>query len=358
MAPNALRSSPTCFKRTSAEAQNMLSEDILNRIPVAMLMVNSAGIVRMANAEAERIFGYTRSEMLDQYIEMFVPFRFRDRHPGFRHGFFQTPDARPMGAGRDLFALHKDGSEFPVEIGLNPIETEQGLMVLSAVVDITERKQREVEIRAALNEKNLLLGEIHHRVKNNLQMIDSLLDLQSSQIDDERVRNLLRDSQNRIRSMSLIHQTLYQSRDFARVDFQRFMDSLLPLLLESYSSDSDSIKLRMDANNIQLPINTAIPCGLAVNELITNALKHGFRDGRSGQIQVDLTRESPTQLALTVSNDGAPIPEALDVLKGSTLGIQLVNLLAQQMHGSVEVHRADPVRFSMHFPYDGQQREE
>lgn len=333
------------------QAQAILPKDVLDRVPVAMIMVDSAGAIKMVNAETERIFGYTRSEMLGRPVELIIPGRFRDVHPGFRQGFFQSPDARPMGAGRELFALRKDGSEFPVEIGLNPIQTNDGLMVLSAIVDITERKQREEQIRTALNEKSLLLGEIHHRVKNNLQMIDSLLDLHALRINDESVREVLRDSQNRIRSMSLIHQTLYQSNDFARVDFQRFMDSLLPLLLESYAPHTERITLSIDAHHIQLPINTAIPCGLAVNELVTNALKHAFNDGAGGNIWVELTHAAENQAALSVSNDGTPIPAHLDVMSMNTLGMQLVSLLSQQLHGSVEVQLAEPVRFSMRFPY-------
>src|SRR5579863_8670233 len=164
------------------------SEERLRRVveaaPNALVMINAGGKIEMVNAQAERVFGYSRSEILGQPVEMLVPERFRGGHPDLRASFFADPGTRPMGAGRDLFGLRKDGSEFPVEIGLNPIETEEGTMVLSAIVDISDRKQKEAGIRAALQEKDVLLGEIHHRVKNNLQIVCSLLDLQSGRISD------------------------------------------------------------------------------------------------------------------------------------------------------------------------------
>jgi PAS domain S-box-containing protein len=168
-----------------------------------MVMISQTGLIEMVNAQAERVFGYVRKNLLGQPIEMLVPERFRRVHPGLRGSFFSAPVSRPMGVGRDLFGLKADGTEFPIEIGLNPIETDEGSMVLSAIVDISDRKHKEQSIHAALKEKDVLLGEIYHRVKNNLQIVHSLLGLQSSNIGDEIVLGMMRESQNRIRSMAL-----------------------------------------------------------------------------------------------------------------------------------------------------------
>jgi len=325
-------------------------QQVVESAPSAMVMVDSAGIITMVNAQTEKLFGYARSALLGQSMDRLLPERFRGGHPALRRGFFAAPKARAMGAGRDLYGLRGDGSEFPVEIGLNPIETDEGPMVLSAIVDISERKQREERIRVALQEKDLLLGEIHHRVKNNLQIIDSLLDLQASRISDPAVQATLRDSQNRIRSMSLIHQTLYQSHDFARVDFQRFIGELVPVLMNSYASGAGRVAMHIEAQRVELPINVAIPCGLMVNELVTNALKHGFPAGVSGNIWVGLKQQLPNEAVLTVSNDGAPITPELDITRAGTLGIQLVGLLAQQIKGRLEIQRAGPTRFTVCFP--------
>ena len=224
------------------------------------------------------MFGYPRNELLGQLMEVLVPPRFRQPSPEPAHLVLSaTRNPGPSGAGRDLFGLRKDGSEFPVEIGLNPIETEEGTMVLSAVVDISERKQSGKRVfRPRWDEKDLLLGEIHHRVKNNLQIVHSLLGLQSTNIKDEIVLGMMQESQNRIRSMALIHETLYKSKDFARVDFRSFLDMLVPTLISSYAVGNERIAVSINSGEVFLPINAAIPCGLVVNELISNALKHAF----------------------------------------------------------------------------------
>jgi PAS domain S-box-containing protein len=321
---------------------------VVESAPNAMVMINAAGGIEMVNAQAQHVFGYSREELLGQPVEMLVPERFRRHHPRLRASFFGDPQSRPMGAGRDLYGLKKDGSEFPVEIGLNPLETEEGPMVLSAIVDISDRKHREESIQAALKEKDILLGEIHHRVKNNLQVIHSLLDLQSLKVDDETALQLLRESQNRIRSMSLIHQTLYESKDFARVDFRSFLDTLVPTLVSSYSADPSRITLLIDAAEVSVPINAAIPCGLIVNELISNALKHAFPGGRHGEIRIGLARDESEQVELSVSDNGVGIPEELDLANASTLGLQLVALLADQLSAEILIQRANPTRFVLH----------
>jgi PAS domain S-box-containing protein len=323
---------------------------VVEAAPNAMVMINAAGRIEMVNAQAELVFGYARAELLGQGVEMLVPDRFRDHHPGLRHLFFADPHARPMGAGRELFARRKDGSEFPVEIGLNPIETEDGPMVLSAIVDISDRKQREAGIRAALAEKDILLGEIHQRVKNNLQIFYSLLDLQSARMTDQLALGMLRDSQNRIRSMALIHQTLYESKDFAEVDFGRFLETLVPMLIASYGVDANRITLSIDAEQVLLPIGSAIPCGLVVPELISNALKHAFPSGNGGTIEVTLRHAERGDVVLSVSDTGIGVPEQIRMTGTGTLGLQLVSLLADQLGGNATMQRSDPTRFTLRFP--------
>ena len=323
---------------------------IVEAVPNAMIVVNGNGQVVMMNAQGERVFGYRGNEILGWPIEQLVTERFRDRHPALRSAFLVSPSSGPMAPGRDLYALHKDGREILAEISRTPIETSDGPMVLLAIVDISERGQEEARIRAALKEKDILLGEIHHRVKNNLQIVSSLLDLQAARVADQGTQALLRDSQNRIHSMALIHQTLYGSKDFDSVDFAQFSETLLSALISSYGIDPDRIAIRVDVEPVHLPIDIAVPCGLVVNELITNALKHAFPNRDQGEIRIALTRQLGNEALLSVSDNGIGLPDHVDTRGTATIGLQLVGLLASQLDGEVSIHRSNPTRFSLRFP--------
>lgn len=326
---------------------------VVEAAPNAMIMTNSKGIIEMVNAQATRVFGYEEFELIGERVEMLVPERLRRGHPEKRNSFtFSAPQQRPMGAGRDLFARRKDGSEIPVEIGLNPIETKDGIMVLASIVDISERRQKEERIEAALVEKDILLQEVHHRVKNNLHIVHNLLDLHSGRISDPIVREVLVDCQNRIRSMALIHQTLYQSRDFAKVEFRGFLDSLLTTLVTTYRDRMHKVEPKIDVEHVALPINVAVPCGLLINELITNALKHAFPDGRNGEITVRLEQRVDSRMQLCVRDNGVGIPESLDLSKTDTLGYSLITLLTQQLGGNLTIRRHSPTEFIVDFPVD------
>ncbi|MGH7931478.1 MAG: PAS domain S-box protein, partial [Candidatus Binatia bacterium] len=330
------------------------AEELLRRViesaPSAMVMTNARGEIVLVNGQTEKLFGYRREELISESIELLVPERLRQNHPVYRRTFMHNPDARLMGAGRDLFARRKDGSEFPVEIGLNPLKTNEGMMVLSAIVDITAHKRAEDTMKSTLREKEVLLKETHHRVKNNLQIISSLLDLQTSTLRDPRVLQSVQESQHRIRSMALIHEKLYQSPDLAEVDLAEYVDNLTAYLVRAYRFSEARVSLKLETEPVRLRIDTAIPCGLILNELVSNALKHAFPDGCQGTITVTVKEEEPGKVTVKVSDDGVGLPSGIDWRTTSSLGLRLVNTLTRQLQGSLAVQTTGGTSFHISFP--------
>ena len=324
---------------------------VVEAAPSAMVVVDDAGRMVLVNALAERMFGRSRSEMLGESIGMLVPERFRRAHAGSERGFFASPRSRPMGGGRDLFAVRADGTEFPAEIGLNPISTGDGVMVLAAIVDITERKHAEQALRLALQEKTVLLDEVHHRVKNNLQIVSSLLELQAMHAGDGRSREVLGDSQARVRAMALVHQLVYERDAFSRIDLRWYLERLVALLGDSFGARGGEVTLRLSVpeSAMFLDPNRVIPCALFVNELVSNSFKHAFPDGRRGEIRVELRAVSGGSAMLAVGDDGVGIDVRIGADSGS-LGLQLLPLFVEQLHGTLRRSAGPGTRFELHFP--------
>jgi len=216
---------------------------------------------------------------------------------------------------------------------------------------LLQRQRSEDRIRKSLEEKEVLLKEIHHRVKNNLQIISSLLNLQTGQVKDQHLLEILRESQNRIRSMALIHERLYRSEDFSRVDFGQYVNGLTTYLVRSYAGDSRSFNLQVDVGEVSLGVDLAIPCGLIINELVSNCLKHAFTPGARGEVGVAL-REERDSYVLRVADNGIGLPGNVDLKKTESLGLQLVETLSTQIGASIHVTTApgEGTAFEISFP--------
>jgi two-component sensor histidine kinase/CheY-like chemotaxis protein len=226
--------------------------------------------------------------------------------------------------------------------------TTNGNLLASAIRYAIERKWTEEKIKASLREKNVLLREIHHRVKNNMQVISSLLNLQSRHADDEKALDMLRGIQNRVKSMTLIHERLYQSEDIAKVSFAEHVQTLTSHLFSSYGVEARTVKLSINIKDVLLDINTAIPCSLIINEIVSNSLKHAFPDGRKGEIKVAMHLINKKEIRLVLSDDGVGLPEDVDFRKTESLGLHLVRLLAEnQLHGDIKLDRTKGTNFNI-----------
>jgi len=200
--------------------------------------------------------------------------------------------------------------------------------------DITERKKTEEQIQASLYEKEVLLKEVHHRVKNNLQFIASLLSMQARRIADPASLEVFVNSQSRVHSMALIHERLYKSDSLAEIDFEDYVRMLVKDLLASHVVQPEAIRVDVDMDRIPLKLDAAVPCGLIVNELVTNALKHAFPDGRRGTIRIGFNQTNGV-FVLAVRDDGAGLPEDAETRKTTSLGLRLVQILTEQLEGDI-----------------------
>lgn len=334
-----------------------LFRKVVEYAPSGLLMVDGEGRVVLSNAAVETMFGYSRDELLGTPVERLMPAAHRGAHAGLRRAFHANSTRRMMGAGRDLYALRRDGTEFPVEIGLMPVATAEGQWVLSAVVDLTTRKAQQALLEKALTEKTVLLNEVHHRVKNNLQVVSSLLNLQAQHATTE-VRAALETSQARLRAMGLIHQLLYESRDYRQVPLAEYLRRLCGLLRDVHGTARQAVNILFRGTDptIALDLARSVPCGLIVTELVTNAWKHAFPGGRRGTIAVDLDAFDGG-VRLTVSDDGVGMPAGFRMDGTRSLGYQLIPVLVEQLHGRIAFAPGQGTRVEVEIPRQAEEHE-
>ena len=330
--------------RRVAVTEQAKFEAVVETAGDGIITADERGRVETFNAAAERMFGYAPGEISGKSVGALLSADATDA--GAR------PEVKldeSIGSRREAAGRRKDGSSFPVELNVGEVNFAERRIFTLILRDITERKREEEKIRASLREKEILLKEIHHRVKNNLQIISSLLNLQSAHIRDPRALEVFKEGQGRVRSMALIHEKLYHSADLARVDFSEYIRNLAAYLFRSYEVSAGAVSLNVRAEGVLLPVDTAIPCGLIINELVSNSLKHAFPGETGGSINIRLRPAGAERLTLCVSDDGVGLPDGFDVRDTPSLGLQLVNTLARQLGGEVVVGDGAGSRFSITF---------
>jgi two-component sensor histidine kinase len=212
---------------------------------------------------------------------------------------------------------------------------------------LAERDRAEKQLQQSLEEKTVMLKEIHHRVRNNMQVIYSLLNLQAKGIADRTVRALFEESRDRVHSMALIHEKLYQSKDMAQIEFKGYLQNLVQSIANTYKQHDIHVSVEMEP--LALDVNAGVPCGLIVNELVSNGLKHAFPDGKVGTIRVGINKNSEGENVLTVADNGIGFPEKVDFRNTTSLGLQIVNVLTGQLQGNIELSKTEGTRFSITF---------
>ena len=290
------------------------------------------------NSEFTRLFGYTLKDFGNRPLDDLIA-------PGKLHEeAHEVTKITAKGENVDIETVRrrKDGKLVHVSILGTPIVIDGKVEAVYGIYrDITERKRAEAKIKDSLKEKEVMLYEIHHRVKNNMQIILSLLRLQSREVEDEQTKEMFLESQNRIRSMALIHEKLYQSGDLSRIDIADYVRGLATHLVSVYRAEGAAIGLSVDIKDVYLDINRAIPLGLIVNELVTNSLKHGLKKRAKGNILISMKKAAKGKFELSVADTGKGLPEGFDLSETESFGMQLVTDLVTQLEGSIELKPKD-----------------
>ncbi len=314
-----------------------------------MFQVNSEGIFEYVSPSIKELLGYNAEDIIGKRDYEFIGMA----HPDDFEILIDTiqlvvQTLKPNRAQHRL--KHADGHYIWVETIGNPLSNDKGEFSGAVYItrDIRELKKIENQLKSSLDEKEVLLREIHHRVKNNMQIISSLLNLQSRYLNDEKTVNILNESRNRVRSMAMVHEELYRSRDLSKIDFADYIQRLLSGLFSSYGIDKKFIKPEINVEDVLLNIDIAVPCGLIINELISNSLKHAFTQGQKGKISIKF-HPHDGKYVLTVADNGTGFPEGIDFKNTKTLGLQLVNTLVKQLSGNIDICSSSGTSFKIVF---------
>jgi PAS domain S-box-containing protein len=328
---------------TAAVAADKIVDTMSNFL---LLLDKDKNIVNINQATSD-LLGYDNIELTGKPVEVIFPEKERESVINY---FEKLMEKSPITNTETCF-LTKSGEIIPVLLSISLIRTKENEIIGIVCIgsDITDITKAQNEIKASLEEKELLLQEVHHRVKNNLQVISSLLNLQSSYVTDENDLELFKDSQSRVRSMAFIHEQIYQSSNFSSIEFSVYIRNLVTYLSHYYSVDQNNINLNINVEDLSMDLNTSIPVGLIVNEIVTNSLKHAFPNNRDGEIYIDLHSINDHQYKLVIADDGVGLPKDFDFENAQTLGLQLVNGLVSQLDGTLKIDGVNGTKFEIIF---------
>jgi PAS domain S-box-containing protein len=324
-------------------------EEIFDTSPDGALITSADdGEIAEVNRAFFGLMGYTNTESVGKTsldIRLW-------KNTEDRRRFVRALDEKGMVENFETVFVRKDGSERFGLVSAKKITLHGKPHIISVTRDITERRKAEEELKLLLKEKEVLVREVHHRVKNNFAVVTSLLNLQSRQIEDQRIRDVLDKSRDRIRSMSLIHERLYQSKSLTHINLSEYIRSLANDLHRSYGPETSNVTLSVKTDDVAVKLDQAIPCGLVLNELISNALKYAFPHGFKGKglIEVTLSRKAGNKVELSVKDNGVGLPENFGEKKAESMGMKIVTMLAEdQIGGTLDIVRKKGTEFVVRF---------
>jgi PAS domain S-box-containing protein len=335
------------LKRYQSQLQTSKNRyfELYNLAPIGYFTLDENELIKDVNIAGANLLGLDKNKLVNRAFIRFIAFKSRNKFFELVKNFMEKKESQ-----RCELNLLKNKKPFPVIMEISARPTDEGGLesFLITVVDITELKEAESELQKSLEEKEMLLKEIHHRVKNNLQVISSLLHLQRQYVGDEEADEVLMESQNRVKSMAMLHEKLYQSEDLSNIRISDYVESLVNELFYSYAVKIGRINPVLDIDDVTLNMETAVPGGLLISELVSNSLKHAFPGRREGEIRVSL-KKFHDKYELTVSDNGIGLPNDVNFQKTDSLGLQLINTLVGQIEGDIELDKNQGTEFKIVF---------
>lgn len=325
-----------------------LYKTLVETSPDGIALLDVEGNPIFYNQQLANLFKYELDEMLDHNFFEYIP----EEHFIEIRAIFHSKLKENEIIIREIDFIRKDESHFcgRISIALVLYETSTRENIICIVHDITNRIQKEKKIQRALAEKEVMLKEIHHRVKNNLQLVTSLINLQIRHVKNEADISLFRDTQNRVRAMALIHESLYRSDDLSHIDFLDYVKNLLHHVFTSFHGMAQHIQYQIDIKSISLDINKAIPCGLIIDEIITNSMKYAFPNNQAGNIWVNMKKLKDENVRLEIRDNGIGLPNDKNMENSKTLGMELIQTLTRQLHGKLKISNDNGAKFQITFP--------
>jgi len=325
-----------------------LNEKVLEHSPVGIIRLDKELKMKYVNPEFKRILGIPVNENPESlYIDIrqFPPVK----EAGLSSSLADLMYAKEISKEATFHLAGRKERHITIK-GTPIMEDSSFVGAVLLLNDITDRKKAEDKLKASLHERELLLQEVYHRVKNNMQIIISLLRLQAQKLKNEYAKEVLHEAQNRIKSMALVHDRIYQSEDLAKVNFEEYIKRLAIELFYSYNIDTERIKLKTNISEVSVDVGAAIPCALIINELVSNALKHAFPDNRKGEVSIEFYSDDNNQSVLLVHDNGVGLPKDFDTQGSDSFGLQLVYMLTDQLHGRCEAKSNGGTTFRIFFP--------
>lgn len=343
----------------------LLAQSILDIVSDGIVTIDQKGTILLVNPATEKIFGYSKEELIGENVSVLMPSPFSEQHDAYIQRYLETGERHIIGIGREIFGKKKNGDMFPVRLSVGEIRVDGNVSFVGILRDISEKVQLKAltlanrglheniseatedkkRLETALREKEILLKEVHHRVKNNLQLITSMLNLRMKKPGRYSPEELIQDVSNRIYSISVLYGLLYQGDKSNIVCAKEYLDKVIESQISSLGLGR-GIKIVSNIENVLLEPGQSICCALIINELITNAVKHAFTSEKDGEINISLSRNGD-EINLVVQDNGKGIEESQNK---NTLGLDLTNMLAQKIHGKLVVSGTNGTIANLSFP--------